>query len=188
MELILASSSPRRQQLLKNAGIIFVVRPPFLDESERPGETAEEYVRRLAQEKACNVARSLAAGSLVLGADTVVEIDGQMLGKPRDTAEAERMLRLLSGREHRVMTGICVVRAPDRVEAIDHETTRVTFSALENREIHAYAASTEPYDKAGGYAIQGLASKFVVRVDGCFFNVVGLPVPKVYQVLKSISP
>lgn len=187
MHLILASSSPRRQQLLENAGIKFVVQPAAIDETPRTGESAEDFVRRMAQEKACSVAQVSAEGNLVLGADTVVDIDGQMLGKPKDAADARRMLCLLSGREHRVVTGICLVRAPERVEALQHETTRVTFCVLGDDEIRAYVASGETLDKAGAYAIQGLASKFIVRVDGCFFNVVGLPVSRVYSVLKKIQ-
>jgi septum formation protein len=187
MDLILASASPRRRQLLDSAGIKFVVRPAAVDETVRAGEAPEDFVRRMAVEKASIVAQSSVAGSLVLGADTAVEVAGELLGKPEDAADARRMLRLLSGRDHRVLTGICVVRAPDCVEALQHETTRVTFSVLDDDEIQTYVASGEPFDKAGAYAIQGLASKFAVRVEGCFFNVVGLPVPLVYRALKKLS-
>jgi septum formation protein len=187
MNLVLASASPRRRQLLENAGIRFVARPAAVDESIRVGEAPEQFVCRLAQDKAASVAQLSAAGDLVLGADTAVEIAGEILAKPNDAADAERMLRLLSGREHRVLTGICVIRAPNRVEALLHETTRVTFAVLDDEEISRYVASGEPFDKAGGYAIQGLASKFAIRVDGCFFNVVGLPVPLLYRTLKKLS-
>jgi septum formation protein len=187
MDLILASASPRRRQLLDNAGLKFVVRPAAIDETVRTGEAPEDFVRRMAKEKASTVAQVSLAGSLVLGADTVVEIAGEILGKPKDAADVERMLRLLSGRDHQVLTGICVVRAPNCVEALHHETTRVTFCVLEDKEIQRYIASGEPFDKAGAYAIQGLASKFAVRVEGCFFNVVGLPVPLVYRTLKKLS-
>lgn len=186
MAIILASSSPRRRHLLRNAGIKFVSRPAEIDESLRADETAEAYVRRMAREKARHVARRSPAGSLVLGADTAVEVEGQILGKPRGESDAKRMLRLLSGRSHRVLTGICLLRAPGRIEALRHETTEVTFLPLDEDEIQTYVASREPFDKAGGYGIQGLASKFVSRLDGCFFNVMGLPVSVVYQVLRSL--
>jgi len=187
MDLILASASPRRRQLLDNAGIKYIARPADIDETVRPGETPDHFARRMAQEKASMIAHLSPSGSLILGADTVVEVAGEILGKPNDVADAQRMLRLLSGRDHQVLTGICVIRAPNSVEALQHETTRVTFSVLADGEIQRYVASGEPFDKAGGYAIQGLASKFAVRVEGCFFNVVGLPVPLVYRTLKKIS-
>jgi septum formation protein len=187
MELILASASLRRRQLLDNAGFKFIVRPAVIDETLHTGEAPEAFVRRVAQEKASRVAQFSPEGTVVLGADTVVEIANEILGKPKDAADAQRMLRLLSGREHRVLTGICVVRAPDCVEALQHETTRLTFAVLDDAEIREYVASGEPFDKAGAYAIQGLGSKFAVRVEGCFFNVVGLPVPLVYKTLKKLS-
>jgi septum formation protein len=121
---------------------------------------------------------------LVLGADTVVVIDGEMLGKPSGLDDAARMLRLLSGRTHQVHTGICLVQAPSQIEALQHETTFVTFRKLDEEEIRSYVESGEPFGKAGGYAIQGLASKFVTRISGCYFNVVGLPVALVYEALK----
>jgi septum formation protein len=187
MELVLASRSPRRRQLLENAGIKFVVQPALVDETLHAGERAEALVCRVAREKAWSVAQHCAEGSLVLGADTTVEVDGSILEKPKDAEDAERMLRLLSGREHCVLTGICLVRAPNRIEALQHEVTRVRFRPLDDDEIRTYIASGEPFDKAGAYAIQGLASKFAVRVEGCFFNVVGLPVPALYEMLKKLS-
>ncbi len=132
------------------------------------------------------MAASAPPSSLVLGADTVVAIDEELLGKPSDRGDAARMLRRLSGRTHRVITGICLVRPPDRVEATDQETTLVTFRALDEEEIGSYIESGEPLDKAGAYAIQGLASKFVMRIEGCYFNVVGLPVPLVARHLKDL--
>ncbi|HEX5482919.1 MAG TPA: Maf family protein, partial [Terriglobia bacterium] len=155
-------------------------------EARRQGESAEDYVRRLAREKALSVARAAPPGTLVLGADTAVVAAGQILGKPADAADAARMLRLLSGATHRVLTGVCVARAPEKVEALRRETTTVIFNPLTEEEIQRYVASGEPLDKAGGYGIQGLASKFARRVEGCFFNVVGLPVPLVYNLLSSI--
>jgi septum formation protein len=184
MHLILASSSPRRRELLRHAGFDFEVQPSHIIEAIQPGEQPEEFARRAACEKAMHVAASCPAGSLVLGADTVVVIDGETLGKPADLQDATRMLRLLSGRTHRVHTGICLVRAPDEVEALTHETTLVTFRELDEEEIRGYVESGEPLDKAGAYAVQRLASKFVTRISGCYSNVVGLPVARVYEILK----
>jgi len=184
MRLILASASPRRRDLLRNAGIDFEVRPSQIVEEMRPGELPEEFARRAAREKALQVAASVTPGLLVLGADTVVVIEGQALGKPSDPQDAKRMLRLLSGRTHQVHTGICLVRSPAEIAALKHETTLVTFRALDEEEIRQYVESGEPRDKAGGYAIQGLASRFVTRISGCYSNVVGLPVAALYEILK----
>ena len=188
MKLILASNSPRRCELLRNAGIEFEVDPSGVDEGEPlPGEIPEEYARRLARIKALHVAARKPSGSLVLGADTIVTIGGQVLGKPAGPSDATRMLRLLSGQTHEVITAICLVRAPDNVEAVKHESTFVTFCELSKEEIRAYVNSHEPLDKAGAYAIQGLASKFVVHISGCYFNVVGLPVPLLYETLSALA-
>jgi septum formation protein len=184
MKLVLASSSPRRRELLERAGFEFEVRPSAAEELRRSGESAEDFVRRAAREKSLDVAASLPPGSLVLGADTVVVIDGLILGKPTDRDDATRMLRTLSGSSHCVVTGVCLVRAPGEIEALTHETTMVRFRELEEGEIRDYVGSGEPLDKAGAYGIQGLASRFVTRIEGCFFNVVGLPVPMVYDLLK----
>lgn len=140
-------------------------------------ESATDYVRRLAEEKACAV--PLHPGDVVLGADTVVVLDDHVLEKPRDLGDAIRMLGLLSGREHEVITGICLRSAERKI--VDAAITRVHFVELSQDEIEGYAASGEPMDKAGAYAIQGLASKFIDRIDGCYFNVVGLPVAMVYR-------
>jgi septum formation protein len=185
--LILASASPRRQELLKNAGIPFTALPAEIDEAVRPGETAEAYVRRLSREKALTVARMSWPRSLVLGADTTVEIDGKIVGKPESPESATRILRRLSGKSHLVRTGICLVSAPDRTVALEAETTTVTFQVLSDEEIHDYVASREPFDRAGAYAIQGLGSRFVRRIEGCYFNVCGLPVPLVYRLLRSLK-
>jgi septum formation protein len=184
MRLLLASSSPRRRELLRHAGFDFEVQPSHCVEEIQRGERPEEFARRAAREKAMHVAASSPPGSLVLGADTVVVIDGETLGKPSDLEDAARMLRLLSGRTHQVHTGICLVRAPDEIEALKHETTLVTFRELDEEEIRDYVESGEPLDKAGAYAVQGLASKFVTRISGCYSNVVGLPVALVYEILK----
>ncbi len=187
MKLVLASSSPRRQELLHQAGFEFEVRPSRVGEVRRRGEDAEDFACRAAREKALDVAASLPPGSLVLGADTVVVIDGLILGKPSGPDDAVRMLRLLSGASHRVVTGVCLIRAPGQIEALKHETTMVKFRDLNEGEISDYVGSGEPMDKAGAYAIQGLASRFVTRIEGCYFNVVGLPIPLVYEMLKNVS-
>jgi septum formation protein len=181
--LVLASKSPRRQQILRDAGIPFVVRSADLPEERRSGESPADYVRRLAQEKAFAV--PIAEGEVVLGADTVVVIDGLVLEKPSDASDALRMLGLLSGREHEVITGICLRSATRKV--VDAATTRVRFVPLTPEEMEAYVASGEPMDKAGAYAIQGLASKFIDRIEGSYSNVVGLPVALVYRYLGSDS-
>ena len=181
--LVLASKSPRRQQILHDAGIPFVVRAADVPEERKPGESAIAYVRRLAEEKAFAV--PMASGEVVLGADTVVVVDDQVLEKPHDSDDALRMLRLLSGREHAVITGICL-RAESR-KIVDTATTRVRFVTLTDKELNAYIASGEPMDKAGAYAIQGQASKFIDRIEGDYFNVVGLPVALVYRYWREIS-
>jgi septum formation protein len=185
--LILASNSPRRRELLQNAGFEFDVQPSEIEENRLPDESPEEFARRLAREKALDVASHSDAGKLVLGADTVVAINGEILEKPVDAADASRMLRTLSGHTHRVITGVCLIRAPETLLAWTHETTSVTFRNLTDEEIDSYVASGEPFDKAGGYAIQGLASRFVTRIEGCYFNVVGLPIPLVYEIVKSLA-
>lgn len=189
MKLLLASNSPRRIELMRNAGFDFEAIPSGIDEGlPHPGEPAENYARRLARDKALRVAALSPPGSVVLGADTIVTIGGLILGKPGGPFDATRMLRLLSGQTHEVITAICVVRAPDQITALQHETTFVTFRELDGDEIRAYVASGEPFDKAGGYAIQGLASKFVTHISGCYFNVVGLPASLLYEMLKTLPP
>ncbi len=170
--------------MLKSAGIAFRAQAADIDESHLQGETPLDYVRRLAREKA-----EAAPGELVLGADTVVVIDGQILGKPVDAADAVRMLRLLSGRKHEVITGVCLLyrNEPGREVVVDHEVTDVVFAALTAAEIDDYVATGEPMDKAGAYAIQGLASRFVERIEGSYSNVVGLPVAMVYRYLTDPS-
>jgi septum formation protein len=148
-----------------------------VDETPQPDEEPQRYVQRLAEEKALAV--EAAPDEIVLGADTTVVVDGQMLGKPVDAADARRMLQALSGRRHEVLTGICLRRGAALTR--DCATTQVWFATLTPREIEDYVASGEPMDKAGGYAIQGLAAKFIERIDGCYFNVVGLPVALLYR-------
>ncbi len=180
--LVLASTSPRRKELLTAAGIPFIVRPPNIAEERRPNEPPGDYVCRLAEEKAFAI--PIAPGEVVLGADTTVVLGDHILEKPADQADALRMLRLLSGREHQVITGICL-RTPDH-KIIDLATTRVRFVILTDRQMADYVASGEPMDKAGAYAIQGRASKFIDRIEGCYFNVVGLPVSLLYSHLKKL--
>jgi nucleoside triphosphate pyrophosphatase len=181
--LVLASQSPRRQQILRDAGIPFVVRASGVPEERAPGESPFDYVRRLAELKAS--ALPIQAGEIVLGADTVVVAGDLVLEKPADAADAARMLAILSGREHAVVTGICLRSAARKI--LDVAATRVRFVGLTPEEIAAYVASGEPMDKAGGYAIQGLASKFIDRIEGDYFNVVGLPVALVWRHWKEMS-
>jgi len=181
--LVLASTSLRRQQILAAAGIAFTVRAPNVPEEHRPDESPEEYVRRLAEQKAFAVA--IASGEVVLAADTVVVVDGHILEKPRDSADALRMLRMLSGREHQVVTGICL--RTDSRKIVDAATTWVRFFKLSEDEMASYIASGEPMDKAGAYAIQGLASRFAEHVQGDYFNIVGLPISLVYRHLKELG-
>ena len=178
--LVLASGSPRRAELLAAAGIEFVVRVSQIDETPRDGEVPLGYALRMAAEKASAAAPS--ADEIVLAADTIVVVDGEIMGKPRDAADAVRMLRALSGRGHEVITGICL-RGRGRT-VLDSASTRVWFAPMSEAEIAWYVESGEPMDKAGAYGIQGLASRFVERIDGPYSNVVGLPVALVYRLLR----
>jgi septum formation protein len=180
--LILASASPRRHELLLAAGIPHEVRPASIPEQILPGESPVQFVQRLAAEKASAILCN--PGNVVLGADTIVCIEDQVLGKPADGRDACRMLRLLSGREHWVHTGICLRSADSQIS--DVASTRVRFAELTGLEIDEYVRSGEPSDKAGAYAIQGLASKFIVSIHGCYHNVVGLPVSVVYYHLRTL--
>jgi septum formation protein len=177
--LVLASASPRRRELLAQAGYSFEVRPAHIPEDPRAGEDPIAYVTRLAREKAEVVFRELSANAndgdalVVLGADTTVTLDNHILGKPEDAADAARMLRMLAGRSHHVITGVAVVTSQG-VE-VAAEVTAVRFLTMTDEEIAAYVATGEPMDKAGAYGIQGLAARWIPRVEGCYFNVVGLP-------------
>jgi septum formation protein len=182
IRLVLASASPRRAELLRAAGFEFDVEASDVDETRHPGEHADAYVRRMAELKAARRARP---GDAVLGADTIVVIGGLALGKPADAGEAARMLRRLAGRTHEVLTGVCLI-GPDGSSARTTrvERTTVEFAAMSEREIAWYVSTGEPLDKAGAYAIQGLASRFVTRIEGSYGNVVGLPVALVYDLCK----
>ena len=185
--LVLASASPRRQELLRNAGISFTVQPADVYETPLPGELPRECAERLARDKALAVWR-LRPQDVVLGADTIVVVDEAILGKPIDPADAARMLRQLSGRVHRVITGVCVVEAAGTGENRElrtaSEATLVTMNDLSDDEIRDYVATGEPMDKAGAYAIQGMASRWIPRIEGDYSNVVGLPVALVYRMLS----
>lgn len=185
--LILASASPRRRELLAQAGVEFSFESADLNEEALPGETAAAYVQRLAEEKAQAVwTRRQQADTeddplIVLGADTCVVCDGHILGKPADTADARSMLEMLSGRTHAVLTGLAAITRKGIVRAV--EITQVTFNVLTDAEIARYIASGEPMDKAGAYGIQGHASRWIPRIEGCYFNVVGLPVARTVALL-----
>jgi septum formation protein len=182
LPLILASASPRRSELLRAAGIEFTVRVADIDETVLPGESPGDYVRRLAREKAQAVAQ---AGEMVLGADTTVVIGGEIAGKPVDAEDARRMLKLLSGQWHEVLTGVSLIRSDQIISEV--AVTRVKFVKLADAEIDWYVATGEPMDKAGAYGIQGYASRFVESIEGNYSNVVGLPVQLVYAMLESMK-
>jgi septum formation protein len=193
--LVLASASPRRQELLRNASISFTVQPADIDETPLPNEDPIACVERLAREKAFVISK-LRPRDLILGADTTVVVNGMMLAKPADAEDAARMLRLLSGRTHQVITGVCLASLSQSASKKDKprtetcelttssETTLVTFAELSDAEIRDYVATGEPMDKAGAYAIQGIASRWIPRIEGDYSNVVGLPVALVCRMLR----
>lgn len=185
--LILASASPRRHELLSQAGLTFAVVAPNINEDLLPDETAAAYVQRLAEEKAQAVWNAHASSDtqedplVVLGADTCVVCDGHILGKPADTADARRMLELLSGRTHAVLTGVAAVTGSKVARGL--EITQVMFHHISDAEIAQYILTGEPLDKAGAYAIQGYAARWIPRIEGCYFNVVGLPIARTIALL-----
>jgi septum formation protein len=190
MKLILASSSPRRAEILRNAEIKFEICGVEVDETPLPGETANAMVARLAEAKARAVARRLGDRTgqcIVIGADTTVELNGEILGKPLDSAKAREMLEELSGKRHRVLTGIFLQRLRDQATRAAVELSEVTFAPLSENEIADYAASGEPLGKAGAYAIQGIAGRFISRIEGCYFNVVGLPLARLHVLLRELG-
>ena len=187
--LILASGSPRRAEILRNAGFEFDTHATQSDESRRPRESAASYVRRIAAAKARGASEKLKRKSrraIVIGADTVVLTNGKILGKPSDVKDARRMLRLLSGKTHRVLTGLAILRLPDGAERHHVETTRVRFRKMSNAEIDDYIATGEPFGKAGAYAIQGIGGRYVTQIEGCYFNVMGLPLARLYELLEML--
>jgi septum formation protein len=213
--LVLASASPRRRELLAQAGFTFEVIPANLPELRKPGEDPIRFVTRLAREKAEAIAarHAIAPDTIILGADTIVVVDEEVLGKPQDAADAARMLRLLSGRTHQVITGVCLAKGRERHSILRDppvsgratstavqsgalvskilqcaaEVTFVRFNTLSDREIEEYVATGEPLDKAGAYAIQGRAGRWVPRIHGCYFNVVGLPIALVSSMIEAMQ-
>jgi septum formation protein len=190
LKLILASASQRRAEILRNAGIQFEIRKTDLDESRLADEVPGDYVRRLALAKALSASvkyRDLGDEALVLGADTVVVVDGDILGKPATRDDARSMLRRLSGRIHEVHTGLALLRIPGTMQRVVEEITRVRFASLTEQEIEGYIATGEPFDKAGAYAIQGMGGRYVTRIEGCYFNVMGLPLARLSSLLCELG-
>jgi septum formation protein len=187
MKLILASASARRAQILRDAGISFSVLSSAVDETPYPNETPQQMVQRLADAKADLAAARSVGPAVLVAADTTVVLDGQILGKPRSTDDARRMLELFSDRTHSVVTGVTVLRLPDMERRQFVETTMVTFAPLTPEQISHYLSTDEPYDKAGAYAIQGYAGRYVARIDGCYFNVVGLPLSRLVSTLQELG-
>ena len=180
--LLLASASPRRLELLRALGLEPLVRPADVDETLRPGEDPHDAAERLARAKAAAVAEGAPAGAVVLAADTIVVLDGEALGKPRDEADARRMLRALRGRAHDVVTGVALSRDGRLVSG--RETTEVLFAPMTDEEVDAYVASGEPADKAGGYAVQGVGAVFVEQLHGSYSGVMGLPLYETAELLR----
>ncbi len=193
MKLVLASGSPRRADVLRNAGIVFDVLAANVDETRRPDESAADLVQRLAHAKAQAAAEQVSSPAIVIGADTAVVVNErtatnvQVLGKPTSAQDARNMLQQLSGRTHTVLTGLALSRLPDQATRAAVEATLVTFAPLSQREIQDYVASGEPLDKAGAYAIQGRGGRFVTRIEGCYFNVIGLPLARLYTLLHELG-
>jgi septum formation protein len=186
-KIILASASPRRAEILHNAGYSFTVMSSAIDETPIPGETAEAMVQRLADAKAELVAARSVGPAIVVAADTAVLLGTRILGKPRTTEDARQMLQTLSGMTHSVITGVSLIRLPDVERRNFVEATQVHFAALTDDEIEEYLATGEPFDKAGGYAIQGQAGRFIPRIEGCYFNVVGMPLARLAHGLLELG-
>lgn len=187
MKLILASASTRRAEILRDAGFSFAVLSSAVDETPFPRESPNEHVERLALAKAELVAARAIGPAIVIAADTVISLDGLILGKPRSTDDSRHMLEKLSGRTHSVVTGVALIRLPDAERRTFVESTLVHFAALSSEEILRYLATGEPHDKAGSYAIQGHAGRFIPRVEGCYFNIVGLPLSRLYRSLIELG-
>jgi septum formation protein len=187
MKLILASASPRRAEILRDAGLRFTVISSAIDETAIPGESPRDLVARLAAAKAELVAARAIGPGIVIAADTAVVLEGRILGKPRSADDARRMLEQLSGRAHSVLTGVTLIRLPDAERRDFVESTLVHFEVLSPEEITRYLAAGESPDKAGAYAIQGRAGRFVPRIEGCYFNVVGLPLARVVRSLHELG-
>jgi len=183
-KLVLASASPRRAEILRAIGWPFEALPTDIDESRHDHEDAETYVKRVAQAKA-EVVTPRVPGATVVGADTVVVVDGKILGKPRDAEDARRMLRLLQGRWHQVLTGVAVFNGKFDQPRVAHEVTEVRFAVMDEAEVNWYVTTGEPMDKAGAYAIQGLGARFIKGIKGDYSNVVGLPVRLLYELIMA---
>ena len=186
MKLVLASQSPRRSQLLSLLGLPFTISPASIEETPTQGETAETFVARMAREKAADVAAKV-LDSVVLSADTVVTLEAEILGKPRDEDDAIKMLRKLSGRDHWVLTAVAVVNQPRKETLEGLDRTRVWFKSLSDAEIRDYLRRENVFDKAGAYAIQGYAGVFIPKIEGNYFNVMGFPLPLVHELLCRTS-
>jgi septum formation protein len=187
MQLILASASARRAEILRDAGLHFTVLSSAVDETPIAGESAQDLVQRLADAKAELVAARAVGPAIVIAADTEVVLDGHVLGKPRTSEDALQMLKKLSGRTHTVITGVTLVRLPDVERRQFVESTQVQFAAIPEQEITRYLATGEPFDKAGSYAIQGRAGRYVPRIEGCYFNIVGLPLARLCAALVELG-
>jgi len=187
MRLILASASPRRAEILRDAGYHFSVLSSAIDETPYPDESPQDLVQRLANTKADLAAARAVGPAILIAADTEVVLDGYIFGKPRSSDDARHMLEKLSARTHAVLTGVCLIRLPDVERLSFVETTRVTFAPLTEDEITRYLATGEPHDKAGAYAIQGYAARYIPRIEGCYFNVVGLPLARLQHALTELG-
>lgn len=190
MKIILASASPRRAEILRDAGIGFETCATRVDESPLPGEPVHAMVARLAEAKAraaAAIPNACPGACIIVGADTAVELNGEIFGKPRNAEHAGEMLTKLSGRIHHVLTGIFLLRLPDGATRAGLENTAVTFAPLRPEEIDAYVKSGEPLDKAGAYAVQGIAGRYIPKIDGCYFNVVGLPLARLHAFLLELD-
>jgi nucleoside triphosphate pyrophosphatase len=187
IKLILASASARRAEILRAAGLAFTVLSSAVDETPIPGESAHDLVHRLADAKAELVAARAVGPSIIIAADTEVVLDGHILGKPRTSDDARNMLTKLSGRTHSVVTGVTLVRLPDAERRSFVETTHVHFTSLSDEELTRYLSTEEPFDKAGSYAIQGRAGRYIPRIEGCYFNIVGLPLARLCHALAELG-
>ena len=187
MKLILASGSPRRAEILRDAGYPFTILSSAIDETPFANESPENLVQRLADTKADLVAARAVGPAVIIAADTEVVLDGHVLGKPRTSDDARNMLAKLSGRTHSVITGVTLIRLPDAERRSFVETTHVQFAKIPDEEILRYLATGEPFDKAGSYAIQGRAGRYVPRIEGCYFNIVGLPLARLSQALTELG-
>ena len=187
MRLILASASPRRAEILRDAGYHFSILSSAIDETPFAGESPNDLVLRLAEAKAELAAARAVGPAILIAADTEVVLDNQIFGKPRSSDDARRMLKKLAGRAHAVLTGVCLIRLPDAERISFVETTLVQFAPLSDEEVTRYLATGEPHDKAGAYAIQGYAARYIPRIEGCYFNVVGLPLARLQQALSELG-